>query len=240
MNINTTTTAAELSTISLGPPQQMAHVFAYQRVLLQKLRDQRRVRETAERYDAAVAAEPDRVKLINDGQAQVIEPVRFKRDVERQSWIDPEQRNKFSKTPEKVVGFRRIDALVRLQRGGTINERHLAAAIKLRDDFEIGDGARPGCDRVVAGGQGQNPGGPTDRQIDAMARYRAAVQAVGKTLSGILLHVVLENRTVKDWAEKRSRSLNSSTGYFVAAMDRLLDHYGDDLTHDDLERTAYA
>ena len=212
------------------------HVRVYLRIKLRAAQVARAASEAADRYEAAIAGQEDRVKAIASSQAHPIEPVRYQRDVAPAVWTDPEQRNKFSKTPEKVVGFRRVDEMVRLEKRGTITKLHLAAGIKLRDDYEIGElGGRQGLDltEIRTGGDG---GTPSQVRLDALARYRGAVQAVGPRLSTIMLHVVISNGTVTSWAERRVMSLSRATGYLEAAMDRLADHYDPHVQLADIER----
>ena len=228
-----------VTTVSAGPPQFDAHVRAYLVRKLRRVQHENRQRKAAERYTAAVAAEPLRVAAIAAGQAMPVEPVRHGRDVEKRPWVDPEQTNSFSKEPQRVHGFRRIDELVRLQRRGTLTLDHLAAGLKLREDFELSEGVRIGATPLVV--RVSNPvGGATQVQLDALTRYRNAIRAVGQTQSGIVIAVVLENRTVTTWAEKRAMSITRATGYLEGAMDRLFDHYKHDITAADMDHARDA
>lgn len=189
-------------------------------------------------YREAISLEPVRVAEISAAQSQTIEVVRYNRDVVVGEWVDPEQTNKFSKTPEKVRAFRRVDTLVRLLAGGTLTKEHVAAGFRLRDDYELAEGARPGSERSEV--RGTNVGGPADAQIAAVARYRNAVQAVGKSLCSMVLHVVLDNRSITAWAEPRGKSVSECTGYLLAGMDRLVEHYGEALSAHELSRAEEA
>lgn len=186
-------------------------------------------------YAAALAAAPARVRAIEEGQAQPIEPVRYGRDVVAGEWTDPVQTNKFSKAPERVRGFRRTDALVTLLKRGTITERHVAVGFKLRDDHELSEGARIGGQRSEIRGGG-DASGPADVQLAACARFRAAIQAVGKTVSGMVVHIVLNNQTIASWAEMKGMSASVATGYLISGLDRLQDHYEPSMDPRDLER----
>ena len=75
---------------------------------------------------------------------------------------------------------------------------------------------------------GQGSGGdatPSDARLDALKRYRQAVQAVGQNLSAVLLPVVLLGWTIKRVAEGRGASEEKVSGYLAAALDRLDEHY---------------
>lgn len=232
-------TPASEALVSSAAPQHDAHVRAYLVRRLRQVQHESRQTRAASGYAAALAAAPARVAAIAAGHAQEIEPVRFKRDVERRPWVDPEQTNKFTKEPQLVHGFRRIDEMVRLQKRGTLTFEHLAAGMKLRDDFELSEEARIGTSPAMVRLSSTGTGA-TQIQLDAIVRYRNAVRSVGQTQTGIVITVVLENRTVTAWAEKRGMSLTRATGYLEGAMDRLVDHYRHDLTSSDIDRARDA
>jgi hypothetical protein len=193
-----------------------------------------RAQSVADGYQSSLESVHARVAEIAVAQSETIEPVRYGRDVTASKWVDPVQANQFAKTPEKVKGFRRIDTLVRLLAGGTLTKEHVAAGFRLRDDYEVSEGARPGSERSEIRGSGT--GGPLDAQLAAVARYRAAIQAVGKIPSAMVLHVVLDNRSITAWAEPRGMSVSSATGYLLCGMDRLQEHYGHSIEHRDIQR----
>lgn len=120
----------------------------------------------------------------------------------------------------QVQGFRRADPILALHRRSPneFTRQHVQAAERLRDDHEIGQGVNLG----LGSGGGL---GPADAQLDAMARYRAAVQALGPRLWAIVDPVVIHWQTVAWWAEKFGRSEHKAAGYLIAALDALHDHY---------------
>ena len=139
----------------------------------------------------------------------------------------------------QVHGYRRADPILALHRRNPeeVTKLHVQAAERLRDDMEIGAG-------ISTGGKGGGGDvGPTDAMIDAAARFRAACDAVGRSMCTILLPVVLDGWTVKQWTEARpkrdrdgkvvvrngkpvpSLSEERASGYLLAALARLHDHY---------------
>lgn len=140
--------------------------------------------------------------------------------VMRAEWDDPNDTGRRGSYTRMVHGYRRSDPLITLHRRSPreVTDQHLRAAERLRDDYEISEGVNLG-----KGSGGES--GPLDVQLDARARYRAAVQAVGPRLSTVLLPVVLSSWTVKQWAEDRGMSETKAAGYLIAALDRLQDHF---------------
>ena len=203
----------------------------------------RQAAEAARRRDRT--AEFRRVRAIAEGQASPVEPVRLGRDVETADWRDPDDTNPNRREPRRVRGHKRIDVLTDLMHRGTLSRLQVAAGFRLRDDCEIADGAKPGSERSEIRGGGAR-GGPEHAQLAAMARYRNAVRAIGPILSGVVVHVVLRNRSLSEWIDvRRAEGGTAETRYAVAkraraqlidGMDRLEAHYGDGLTHDDEAR----
>ena len=171
-------------------------------------------RNRQQAHDAARKARNDerrRVIALSILQASPVEPVRMGRDVDVASWRDPEDTNVQRRTPKMVSGHRRIDTLIRLHLGGTVTKEHVAAGFRFRDDHELSDGARPGSERTEIRGS-SGAGGPDDVQLAAIARFRAAVEAVGKGPSTMVAHVVLLTRSLTAWAEARACSVSLAPG----------------------------
>jgi len=162
----------------------------------------------------------EKVLAMHDGELLVPVAQVTNGAVERAAWDDPDDTGRRGSYVRMVHGYRRSDPLITLHRRSPreVTQQHLQAAERLRDDYEIGEGINLG-----KGSGGES--GPLDVQIDARTRYRAAVQAVGPRLCTVLLPVVLSAWTVKQWAEDRGMSETKATGYLIAALDRLQDHY---------------
>ncbi len=177
-----------------------------------------------------------RVRDIAEAQAAIVEPVRLGRDVEAAEWRDPEDTNPNRREPRRVKGHRRMDVLYHLYHGRhMLTRRQAAAGVRLRDDYEVSQGAKPGAERSEVRGGGTL--GPAEAQLAAVARYRAAMQAMGPQLSGVVLHVVLHNGTLQEWREvQRAVATDKPGKVYVAAqraraqliegLDRLEAHYG--------------
>jgi len=161
-----------------------------------------------------------KVLTIQDGELVVPAAQVVNGAVERATWDDPDDTGRRGSYVRMVHGYRRSDPLITLHRRSPreVTQQHLQAAERLRDDYEISEGVNLG---KGSGGEA----GPMDVQIDARTRYRAAVAAVGPSLCAILLPVVLSAWTVKQWAEDRGMSETKASGYLIAALDRLQDHY---------------
>ena len=146
---------------------------------------------------------------------------------ERGEWADPADTNTRSKAPRSVLGYRRADPLRTMHvRGDLITKEHLNAAERLRDDAEIANGARPGAEKSEVRG-GFCSGGPGDQQLDAMARYRAALGACGHGTKAcqLMCAVVLSGQDVSSWSEACGMSRHVGVGMLVATLDLLQMHY---------------
>ena len=159
--------------------------------------------------------------------------VTHRRDVERGEWRDPEDHDVLRRNAKTVIGYRRVDQLVHLFRRGTITKQHVAAGVKLRNDYEVGELGGVGGERAEIRTSG-GFGGPAAHQLDALARFRAARVHVGERGCAMLVHVVVNGQSIAAWAERHGKALHHETGYFVASLDRLEEHYHSAITSDDL------
>ena len=141
--------------------------------------------------------------------------------VEPAQWDDPDDTGRRGSYSAVVVGWRRADPILALHRRSPrdVTADHVRAVERLRDDYEIGEGAR-GVGRGAGGGID-----PTEAQIDAAGRYRAAVSAVGPGLCDVLIPVALAGWTVHALAERRGISDHRAAGMLIGALIRLRDHY---------------
>jgi hypothetical protein len=159
--------------------------------------------------------------------------------VVRDTWDDPADTGRQGTYVRIVSGYRRADPVLAMHRRnpGEITRGHVQAAERLRDDYEIAEG-------VNTGGRGSGGEvGPTEAMLDARRRFERAKAALGDTLASILLPVVLDGWTVKQWTEARplrdaagdlvlrngkpvpSLSEEKAGGFLIAALGRLRDHY---------------
>ena len=100
------------------------------------------------------------------------------------------------------------------------------AATRLACDVEVA-----GCGFAMVAGYGHAggkagvwAGKPADRAVDAVARVRAAERALAG-VDDVVAWVVIGNRTVKSWAEKRGCSETVAKGFLMAALSILVAHY---------------
>lgn len=70
------------------------------------------------------------------------------------------------------------------------------------------------------------PTGLPDAQLAAARDYALAERAVGIRLSAALAWCVLSTGTVEGWAECKGWHRDRASGYLLAALDRLAEHYG--------------
>ena len=148
--------------------------------------------------------------------------------VERADWRDPTDTSPNRREARRIEGYRAADALKSLQRrGGQITDLHIQAARLLRTNYELGVlGARPGYERPVVSDRYFGPSdGPLPSRIKALSDYRDAHNAVPRSQWAILEHVVLNNRSVSAYARDRRSRKEQATGYLLAALDCLVDHY---------------
>lgn len=186
-------------------------------------------RRTARRTDEPSTLPPAAQRhavMASDGT--VMRPAR----IERAEWSDPDDMDPGNmasartRKARQIDGFRRVSVLANLHKRSPseITKAHVEAGERFTRDFEVGhEGARS------AGGGGHTdssaPGWPTHQQLAALTRYRQAIEALGPTLSGIVVAVVLSNWTIEQVAERLKTSPHRAVGRFAASMDRLCDFY---------------
>lgn len=144
---------------------------------------------------------------------------------------DEDVRKKASRTVVERLsdGFgerrRVISALECLARRGTLSGRQAAAGLQLYEDWAIGVcGAR----NSEQGGNGNDPGGYADRQLDAATRYRKAREAVGGRMWPVLFHVSCLEWTVERFANECGAGMDRKqwSGILKVSLDTLADFYG--------------
>jgi hypothetical protein len=134
-----------------------------------------------------------------------------------------------------ISGMRVANPLTGLHmRSGVVTHEHMQAAERLTIDFEIGVGgcgAAPPLQRIAIP-TGANPGmTPSERQLDALGRYRRALAAAGDEMArSVILHVVLgmpdpARRDVASWARGRGVHQAFATGILVSALSRIVGSY---------------
>ena len=108
---------------------------------------------------------------------------------------------------------------------GAIDQSHHHAARRYHDAYAVGImGAR---DRLtVYVDRAGAPRGFSEAQLFAATDYRKATQAAGQQASPLLAWCVLSYGSVAGWAQCKGWDARKAQGYLLAALDRLVDHYG--------------
>jgi len=128
----------------------------------------------------------------------------------------------------KTGGYRRANPLWRMHQadhGRTITRLHLAAATRFSEDYEIGiEGAR-----LTMAARGIQDGCETadvsQTRMAALARYRAACEALGGTLRTPVQLLVLHNTPISRMVGLFGLVEDRLSGWVLAGLDRLCDHY---------------
>lgn len=146
--------------------------------------------------------------------------------VEAREWRDPDDMDVRARSPRTVRGYVAVDVIQRLYLAGSVTAEHTAAAVRLVEDYEtIIRGGLPGSQRLEGGRTSSPSFGPAAAQLDAVGRYRAAVQAAGPIACAVLLPVVLGNAAPADLAERIGVEEASVVGRLRDALTRLASYY---------------
>ena len=173
-------------------------------------------------------AEPDAGQLrdVLGPDGTMLRPARL----ETAEWADPDdplamQRGADGKRrARRVQGYRVVDPIEHLRaRSSDVTDQHVRAANRLRDDFDLSEGGSGG--RLPGTISGPSSNCPNDTQLDALKRYREAVQALGTRQCAVLLPVVLSGWSVAQVAKSIGGNASRVQGYLMAGLDRLCDHY---------------
>lgn len=94
-----------------------------------------------------------------------------------------------------------------LERRGTISARQARAGIRIYQCWALGIcGARDSD----ATGNGSDPGGYTDAQLDAAQEYRMIRDAVGPRLWSCVFSVAVEDYSPSRWANERGNAMHKA------------------------------
>lgn len=110
-----------------------------------------------------------------------------------------------------------------LHHAGQLSDAALAAAIRLRNDAELALGAREGDPLLRV--DGSRRFGPTQIALDAQARVRRALAAVGRSSAACLQLAVIGNATLADLARALGCSDGATADFLRSVLDRLARHY---------------
>lgn len=150
------------------------------------------------------------------------------------TWRDPDDSNPHRRSAAEIVAMRAADPLrVMHRRGGLVTLKHIAAAERLLDAFEVGAfGAGEGRGRplVSAGGGGRAKDYPAERVLNALQEFRSAMACLSPVQARMIGHVVLgvpdpERRDVAAFAARHDLNEAFCRGLLVAALDALVQFY---------------
>ena len=128
----------------------------------------------------------------------------------------------------KRGGYRRADPLRRMhaQNSSLVTRHHMRAADRFSRDYEVGvlGGTKPGGD-MKARVDCDSPPDMAEARLLAIGRYRSACDAMGPSLRIPVQQLVLHRWSLARIAWALGVAESSISGYLVAALDRLCDHY---------------
>jgi hypothetical protein len=117
----------------------------------------------------------------------------------------------------------RIKSMIEvLENRGTISARQARAGVRIYQCWALGVcGAR----NADASGNGSDPGGYTDAQLDAAREYRMIRDAVGPRLWSITFSVAVEDYSPSRWANERGHRMHKAAAVELLRIG--LDYAGD-------------
>jgi hypothetical protein len=129
----------------------------------------------------------------------------------------------------KRGGFRRADPLLMMHGKDPlmITTAHLSAARKFSQDYEVGELGASAGERSYEFVDGASAALVSELQLSAIRRYRAACDAMGPLRTAVQL-CVLYRATLAAIAVRIGMAEKRASGYLVAGLDVLADHYGID------------
>ena len=103
----------------------------------------------------------------------------------------------------QLSGARRRDYLREMKARHVITAAEWEAVERFRDDLAIASGSGHGVTIETAGIRGTPGYGPTERQVDAVTRVRAAFEGVGLLLAPMLLWCIVAGVSGREYARMR-------------------------------------
>jgi hypothetical protein len=123
----------------------------------------------------------------------------------------------------------RIKSMIEvLENRGTISARQARAGVRIYQCWALGIcGAR----NADASGNGNDPGGYTDAQLDAAQEYRRIRDAVGGRLWSVCFSVACEDWSPSRWANERGGGMHKAAAVQMLriGLDEAADVLGGDL-----------
>jgi hypothetical protein len=180
------------------------------------------------------SSERERIVSIRKGYSdpanQLIEPVRVAdRSVSQTEIRDIHDLNVHRRTPRTVHTYKNCTVTDALLKGGTISRRHARAAETFRNQYEkAGKMGLGQSDWGAAKSGGFGPSaGLSETQMFAIDAMRVAKSLLGR-LWDLVVCVVVEDLTLRKYAERTRSNASVCTGRLLGAPDVLDSHYSPD------------
>lgn len=179
------------------------------------LRDDRATGRAIPKVRTETIIDPETGEILRTATAELTE------------WLDPDDNNPNRRQARKVNGYRTADVIRTLyERGSLVTLQHVRAANRLRKDYELAQGARPGYERPEITDRSFGPAsGPQEMQLKALRAYTEAIDMLGWEMSEIIFHVVIRNQFVRAYAQQRGQPEMIMMDILIAGLKRLADHY---------------
>lgn len=129
---------------------------------------------------------------------------------------------------KRVDGYRRADVVRNLaKRGEWINEVHVVACDRYLRDYEVGVmGAKLGGESAGVRPPGFSGRDVATERLAAIKRVRLVEKIIGPRLTPMLRLIVIENMTLKAWADGCGMPQQVALGRFIAILERMADYFG--------------
>jgi hypothetical protein len=113
-----------------------------------------------------------------------------------------------------------------LLKSGRIGVHHYTAAKQYLDAYEVGIMGAKNRNPLVLVDRSGGPAGMADVQLMAAREYAQATKVVGLALNPVLVWCVLGRGSLATFAAEYGWNQHMATGYLLAALDRLAEHFG--------------
>lgn len=143
--------------------------------------------------------------------------------VVRAEWDDPDDTNDRTRKPWQVTGWTRADPVADIFPPGSCERE---AATRLRDDVALADGLKPQTP-LGARVSGTGPMTPTETQLDAIGRVRAACRALTPAEIDVASWAVVNGASLASYERYAGiRSKGKAGTILRGCLRALAGHYG--------------
>lgn len=188
------------------------------------------VKARAKREVEKIEARRRVVTLLRDDRDgnRVVHKVRIDNEtVFNGNWRDPDDLSPNRRSAKVIHGFRGRDCVQYLVDHNIISKSHAAAARRFRKEYELGEIGLRASRNLAEQPSGFSSGiGPSEARVRAMQTYRATAGALLPHMLDAIVAVAVFDQTIKDYAAARKmNNAQAASGYVLAALDLLRDHY---------------